>query len=211
MTTPTSDRSTFRARPNGVRWPSRLPRWCRGMSMRRPTRRSSARPTWPRRAGPGHRSDPRRWRRQLCQNCHVYERGQPPALALGHAPHAAKRPTRSVATRHHFHLHGWQRDPTQMGPPSTALAGYGLKAVTGGVGGERLFFTNGGPTVAGTNPPLVAVFARALTSTFSHSRGVDIHSRELLERGPRARRARYTVGALAHHYGHYERPARRWP
>ena len=35
-----------------------------------------------------------------------------------------------------------------------------------GVGGERLFFTDGGPTVAGTNPAVVAVFARALT-TFS--------------------------------------------
>ena len=35
-----------------------------------------------------------------------------------------------------------------------------------GVGGGRFFFTDGGPTVAGTNPAVVAVFARALT-TFS--------------------------------------------
>ena len=34
--------------------------------------------------------------------------------------------------------------------------------------GERLFFTDGGPTVAGTNPAIVAVFARALTTFSQH-------------------------------------------
>ena len=33
---------------------------------------------------------------------------------------------------------------------------------------QHVFFTDGGPTVAGTNPAVVAVFARALTTFSQH-------------------------------------------